>query len=162
MEFGEADQFPFSKDKLFSYYRHFLANSLIFEARILSASTYKRMRNLPKIYLVDTGLAQKIMTSDYGRRLENAVYLELKRRVYEIHYLNDEGECDFLAKRGNGWEAIQSTWELSENNREREIQVLIRGCQALGMREGKIITGSQEESLSRDGIRISVIPFWKF
>ena len=117
---------------------------------------------MPKIYLVDTGLARKIMTSDYGRRLENAVYLELKRRGYEIHYLDDEGECDFLAKRGNGWEAIQSTWELSENNREREIQVLIRGCQALGMREGKIITGSQEESLSRDGIRISVIPFWKF
>ena len=67
---------------------------LIFETRIYSVSAYKRIRNLPKIYLVDTGLARNVSTVDNSRLLENAVFLELKRKGFEIFYSNKNGECD--------------------------------------------------------------------
>ncbi len=41
-------KFPFSKDSLFSYYRYFLESMLVYESRIFSESSYKRMRNPPK------------------------------------------------------------------------------------------------------------------
>jgi len=157
------DKFPFSKDKLFSYYKYFLESMLVYEARIFSGSAYKRMRNLPKIYLVDTGLARKVKTSDSGRLLENAVFLQLKREGYEIFYSNEKGECDFIIKKGSGYlQAIQVTWELTENNKERETQGLINSCKSFNLKVGKIITSGQEETLNKDDIKIEVIPYWKW
>lgn len=156
------DKFPFSKDSLFSYYKYFLESMLIFEARIFSPSAYKRMRNLPKIYLVDTGLARKVKTADSGRLLENAVFLSLKRKNYDIYYFEEKSECDFVAKIAEGeYEAFQVTWELAENNREREIKGLMDACKYLGLEKGTIITFDQEEEIVREGIRIEVKPFWK-
>ena len=121
------------------------------------------MRNLPKIYLVDTGLSRKVKTSDYGRLLENAVFLELKRKAYEIFYSSQNGECDFIIKKeGDNLQAIQVTWELGENNKEREMQGLVQSCKSFNIKEGKIITYGQEETLNKDNIKIDVIPYWKW
>ena len=156
-------KFPFSKDSLFSYYKNFLESMLIFETRIYSASAYKRIRNLPKIYLVDTGLARKVSTVDKGRLLENAVFLELKRKGFEIFYTNQDGECDFIIKRSNGdHEVLQVTWELEEHNLEREMKGLIRTCNMLNLKTGKIITFDQEESYTQENVIIDAIPFWKW
>lgn len=156
-------KFPFSKDSLFSYYKHFLDSMLIFETRIFSTSAYKRTRNLPKIYLVDTSLARRVTSLDSGRLLENAVFLELKRKGFEIFYYQEEGECDFIVKKdGNKPEAIQVTWELQDRNREREIKSLVRCCKSLGIKRGTIITYDQDEAIAEDNIKINVIPFWKW
>lgn len=156
-------KFPFSKDSVFSYYKNFLESMLIFETRIYSASVYKRIRNLPKIYLVDTGLARKVSTVDKGRLLENAVFLELKRKGFEIFYTNQNGECDFIIKRLNGdHEVLQVTWELEEHNLEREMKGLIRTCNVLNLKTGRIITFDQEESYTQENVIIDAIPFWKW
>ena len=156
------DKFPFSKDSLFSYYKYFQESMLIFETRVFAGSVYKRLRNLPKIYLVDTGLARRVKTVDYGRLLENAVFLELRRGGFEIYHLEENGGCDFVSKREDIIKTIQVTWELGENNREREIQGLIRSCKALGVEEGLIITYDQEEIFDQDDIKIEILPFWKW
>ena len=91
-------KFPFSKDLLYRYYKHFLQSMLIGEVRKFSESSYKRMRNPAKVYLVDTGLCRKTKSEDAGRVLENAVFLELKRRGYEVFYFHEQGECDFVFK----------------------------------------------------------------
>ena len=156
-------KFPFSKDSLFSYYRYFLESMIIFETRIFSSSAYRRMRNCPKIYLVDTGLARRVKTSDYGRLLENAVFLELKRKGCEVFYFIQDGECDFVVKKENHpLEAIQVTWELVESNREREIRGLIQCCNSLNLKQGKIITYDQEEIFNEGDIAVQIIPFWKW
>ena len=156
-------KFPFSKDSLYSYYKYFLESMLIFETRIFSTSSYKRMRNPPKIYLVDTGLARKVKSSDSGRLLENTVFLELKRKGYEVFYSNQNGECDFIIKKdANSFEAIQVTWELGENNKEREIQGMIKACESLKIKAGKIITYDQDETITESNITVNIIPFWKW
>ncbi len=157
------DRFPFSKDLLFRYYKHFLQSMLIFEVRKFAESTYKRMRNPPKIYLVDTGLGKKISSLDSGRLLENVVFLELKRRGCEIFYFEEKGECDFIAKsEDNKLLPVQVCFELTEENSEREIRGVVEACHFVGVKEGMLLTFDEEKEVSVEGVNIRVLPLWKW
>lgn len=157
------DQLPFSKDSLYLYYKHFLESMLIFEMRKFSPSAYKRLRNPPKIYLVDTGISRRVSSSDTGRLLENMVYLELRRRGFEMFYYNEKNECDFVMKDQQGeFACAQVTFELTEKNRTREIDGLVDACKTLGLNGGTIFTHDEEVQLNAEGINISVTPFWKW
>jgi uncharacterized protein len=157
------DRFPFSKDLLFIYYKYFLQSMLVFEVRTFSESTYKRMRNPAKIYLVDAGLGRRVTSADSGRLLENMIYLELKRRGYEVFYYEGKKECDFIAKTEDGhFLPIQVCFELTEENREREINGLVEACQYLQVKEGILLSLDNEEEINKDHIGINVIPAWKW
>jgi len=157
------DKFPFSKDLLFRYYKHFLQSMLIFEVRKLTESTYKKMRNPAKIYLIDTGLCKRTTSTDTGRLLENIVFLELKRRGYEIFYFEEKRECDFIIKNyNNEFLPIQVSFELTEENREREMKGLIEACEKLGVNRGTIFTFDEETELNMEGIYIEIRPIWKW
>ena len=150
-------RFPFSKDLLFQYYRHFLDSLLINEVRLFAESTYRRMRNPAKIYLIDPGLARKVSSEDLGRLLENVVFIELKRRGLEVFYFEEKRECDFITKNEKGQlEAIQVCYEFNEQNRVRETTGLVDACRYVGIKEGKILTLSNEEEFKQEGIRIAV------
>ena len=155
--------FPFSKDYLYSYYNNFIESMLVFETRLFTSSAYKRRRNPPKVYLVDTGLTRNVGTVDYGRLLENAVFLELKRKGGEIFHADQNGECDFVVKDQTGEiHAIQTTWELGEHNKEREIKGLVKTCEKLTIRDAEIITFNQEASYTKNNIKVNIVPFWKW
>lgn len=157
------DKFPFSKDLLFRYYKHFLQSMLVFEVRKFAESTYKRMRNPAKVYIIDTGLCRRITSADAGRLLENIIALELKRRGYEIFYFEDKRECDFIVKtEGRELSSIQAAFELNEANEEREIGGLTDACRCLGTDEGTILTYDEEKELTKDGVRIKIMPVWKW
>jgi len=153
---------PFSKDTLFSYYKYFMESLLIYEVRKFTESTYKRLRNPPKIYLIDVGLAKRVTSEDKGRLLENIVFLELKRRGYEIFYFEEKHECDFVVKKNNNFDIYQITYKLSEENRMRELSGLIETAKILGLKEGTIITYDQEDEFIYKNIKIKVIPAWKW
>jgi hypothetical protein len=155
--------FPFSKDLLYRYYAHVLDSTLVYETRTFSPSVHARLRNPAKVYLVDTGLARRIASGDLGYLLENAVFLELKRRGYEMSYFKGEREVDFLARRdGEKTVPVQVTWELSHANRDREIEGLLEACRALGLREGLMLTDDQEEDIEQGSVRISVRAAWRW
>jgi predicted AAA+ superfamily ATPase len=157
------DLFPVSKDTVFSYYANYLASSLICKVELFAESAHARTRNPSKVYVIDNGLCRHVASPDDGRLLENSVYLELKRRGCEVSYFDDGGECDFVARDpGGSWHAIQSCSELSEDNRQREIGGLLLACTRLGLRQGLLITAEEEAEMDRDGVSISMIPFWKW
>ena len=157
------DKFPFSKDLLFRYYKYFIRSMLIFEVKKFSESTYKRMRNPPKIYLVDNALSRRVTSADEGRLLENAVFLELKRTGHEVFYFDESLECDFIAKNQDGdIAAIQVCLELSPQNQPRELAGLVTACKWLDRKEGLLITLDEEKELTKDGVKINVRPAWKF
>ena len=156
-------KFPFSKDTLFSYYNHFLESMLVFEVRKFSESSYKRLRNPAKIYLVDTGICKKVSSSDSGRILENIVFLELRKRGNEIFYFEEDGECDFIVKTDNGEIfPYQVTLELKEENREREIKGLIEACRRVNRKNGIIFTHDEEDNEVIEGVNIQILPVWKW
>jgi hypothetical protein len=124
---------------------------------------HARQRNPAKVYLVDTGLARRITSADLGYLLENAVFLELKRRGYEMSYFEGEREVDFVARRdGENTLAVQVTWELSHSNRDREIEGLLEACRVLGLSEGLMLTDDQEEDIEQGDVRISVRAAWRW
>lgn len=157
------DKFPFSKDLLFKYYRYFSDCMLIFEVRKFAESTYKRMRNPAKVYLIDNGLGRRVTSADAGRLLENLVFLELRRKEYEMFYFEEKIECDFIAKISDGdLLPIQVCFELNEENISRETEGLIKACRAVDATKGLILTNDDEKELSKDGINIKAVPFWKW
>lgn len=140
-----------------------LQSMLVFEVRKYAESTYKRMRNPAKIYAVDTGLCRRVSSNDTGRLLENAVFLELKRRGLEIFYYEGGRECDYVTRSPNNqWMAMQVFFELNEQNTEREMGGLAEACEILGIKEGVVITNDEERELKADGIKVYITPAWKW
>ena len=83
-----------------------------------------------KYYVADIGLRNMLVKgkeSDIGHILENIVYLELKRRGYEVYVgqLGPDGEVDFVAMKDGRLEYYQvSETTLDENVLRRELAPL--------------------------------------
>jgi len=85
----------------------------------------------PKYYSVDTRLRNNSYESvlkDYGRMLENIVFLELKRRRYDIRVGRyGDKEVDFSVKTPGGQRYYQVTASMADANvAEREQAPLIK------------------------------------
>ena len=158
------DLFPFSKDLLFQYFHNFEESMLIFAVRKFSESSYKRSRNPVKIYPADTGLCRRVASEDAGRILENIVFIELARRGGEVYYFEEKQACDFIVKTGEGagLAAVQVCLELTDENRRRETGGLVAACRRLDATEGTILTDDQEWEEEAEGIKISVLPVWRW
>lgn len=156
------DKISFSKDSLFSYYKHFLQSMLIFEVRKFTESPYKRLRNPAKIYLIDPALARKMSSQDSGRILENIVFLELRKNTDNISYFEDGNECDFIVNNGGRFSAFQSCYELTPENKDRELDGLMLCCKQLKLKLGVILTLDQSDEFIKDGVKIEIVPVWKW
>ena len=127
-----------------------------------SFSIHKQQNNPKKAYCIDTGMAKNNSLStnnDYGRLLENAIYLQLRKYSKDIQYFKDENsECDFLIKIGNKITyAIQVCWQLTPENLNRELCGLKNAIKTTNAQKGIIITNNQEDIFDN----IKVIPAWK-
>ncbi len=129
-------------------------------------SLQKQLQNPRKGYCVDNGFVTQVgfrFSEDRGRLLENAVFIELKRTKKEIYYFSGKGECDFVLRVGSQiTDAIQVTWELNENNREREIGGLLEAMENCKLKKGLILTFDQQEEIILPHKKIQVIPVWKW
>ena len=150
-------------------YFDYLENSfLIFLVPKFDYSLRKQMYYNKKVYCIDNGLAKYLgfrITPDNGKLLENMVFLELKRRRKEIYYYSDKKECDFVIKHetANIKEAIQVCYELTADNKEREIQGLTEAMNKFKLKEGLILTYDQEEEIKLKGNnKVIIKPVWKW
>jgi len=121
-----------------------------------------------KIYSIDIGLnnATEFKFSDnIGKSLENAVFLELKRKYDEVFYYRDaNSECDFIVNEKNKiTQAIQVTYDMSdEETKNREIKGLLNACKNFNLTNACIVTYDNEDEILQDGITIELIPFYKW
>ena len=149
-------------------YFDYLENSfLIFLVPKFDYSLRKQMYYNKKVYCIDNGLAKYLgfrVTPDNGKLLENIVFIELKIRGKEIYYYSDKKECDFVVKEGrNITKVIQVCYELTRDNKEREIEGLTEAMNKFKLKEGLILTYDQEEEIKIKGnSRIIIKPVWKW
>jgi predicted AAA+ superfamily ATPase len=155
-----------STNTAISYVSYLEDSYLIFTVPKFDYSLKKQIVNERKVYSVDNGLSvanSASLTRDKGRMLENAVFVALRRSHREIYYFRERGECDFLIKEGNALsEAIQVTYELNEDNKDREINGLLEALSKFDLVGGLILTHSQEDRFTIDGREITVLPVWKW
>lgn len=124
-----------------------------------------------KVYFIDHVLAKVVgfrTSGDHGRMLENIVFLELKRRKYDIYYYKDTKECDFILRDGmQTVQAIQVCTELYDPfTKQREILGLVEAMDKFSLSEGLIITENEEYNetveIKNKKYEIVVKPIWKW
>jgi predicted AAA+ superfamily ATPase len=131
-----------------------------------SYSLRKQMVNPRKVYAIDTGMISVnsgSFTDDDGRKLENLVYLHLRRKYSEIYYFSEKGECDFVVFANNvAVEVIQVCFDLNADNLDRELNGATEALALLNLKKGKIITVNQQDRFEKDGFVIEAIPCHEF
>ena len=149
-----------------SFVSYFEDSYLLFTVSKFDYSLKKQIVNAKKVYSIDNGLSTSnsaSFSSDLGRMLENSVFLYLRRRYKEIFYFKEKRECDFLVKEQNRIKmAIQVSYELNEENKQREFDGLLEAIEKFGLKEGLILTFDQEDKFEIEGKRIIAKPVWKW
>ncbi len=145
------------------YVEHLQDAYVLFAVPKFSPSFKRRVIAPNKYYAVDNGLRRANSpqaSPDVGHRLENAVYLGLRRLGQAVSYASekDAWECDFVTED----RAIQVCARLTAENRRREVEGVVRGARLPGRRRPLILTLDQRDRLVLDGIEIEVRPAWEW
>jgi predicted AAA+ superfamily ATPase len=157
------------KNSLFEYLQYFEDAYAIFSVPFFSLSERVRQVNPRKVYAVDPGIITAYSVKrDYERasRLENAVFMHLRRSYKNICYYKtkQQKEIDFIVTTSLGNLILfQACVDMEqEQTRMREIGALCEASKEFGLTDGTIITEDHEEEISKEGIQIHCIPFWKW
>ena len=95
--------------------------------------------------------------------LENYVLNVLKTSGINIFYYSGQNECDFIVQKNKKiTQAIQVTSELTDTNRQREINGLLEAMKYFELNRGLILTHDQEEDLTIGDYKVYVKPVWKW
>lgn len=100
---------------------------LFYEAKRFNVKGRQIFTTLSKYYIVDLGLKNSLVQQsqkDFGHMLENLVYLELRRRGFNVYVgqLESDLEIDFVCIRGNETQYYQvSATTLDEDTLNREL-----------------------------------------
>ncbi|MBI5882338.1 MAG: ATP-binding protein [Elusimicrobia bacterium] len=137
----------------------------IFSHTIKDRSQYPR-----KAYLGDTGFLYAMSgRTDMGRLLENAVYLELRRRLppqQDIQYWKNPAgvEADFVIREGlRVKEIVQAAYSIEDDKtKKRESQGLTACAEEFGLKNGTVITWGVEQVENISGIKVRFVPLWKW
>ena len=139
---------------------------MLFTVPKFDYSFKKQLVNPKKVYSVDNGLSganSVSFTADRGRMLENVVFLNLKRHGMKINYFREKGECDFVTiEKKAVTSAMQVCYQLTEDNKEREINGLVEALEKFGLKEGMILTYDQEDEIKTANKRIFLKPVWRW
>ncbi|HIE41165.1 MAG TPA: ATP-binding protein [Candidatus Aenigmarchaeota archaeon] len=151
-----------------NYFNYLEEAYLIFQLEPFSFKFKEQIKKPRKIYCIDTGLTNALLpktTSDYGRLMENLVFLELKRRYRSMYYYSQSGyEVDFLLKESlKIKQLIQVCFSLTkEDTKKREIRALLKSSQKFNCNDLLIITWDQEGIEEIGSRKIKVLPLWKW
>ena len=101
-----------------SEYMEYLKDAFfIHECPLISYKKGDILKSVPlKVYLNDTSFAKTAdEQSDFGKLLENIIFIELKRRGFEVRTLKiDSVEIDFVARKGNKLHYYQVAYLIGE------------------------------------------------
>lgn len=162
--------FKISKNTLYSYFSLLEESFFVFSLPKFSASIRNKDNALSKSYLCDVGFAKLIETSaDKGRKIENVVFLELKRRqgaLTELCYWKNypqQEEVDFVVKEGTVRQLIQVCANLDDpDTKKREVRALLKASEELQCNNLVVITESLESEENVKNKHIIYVPLWKW
>lgn len=155
-------------DTIKNYLEYIQQTYLISQLFRYDPSVKKQMMSPKKIYFVDNAIIKRIgfnATENNGVFLENLVFIELKRRGWDVYYYADKKECDFIVRKGlHISDAYQVTLKMdSTQTREREIAGVREAMQAYSLSKGYILTFEGKETINfDDGTIVEVVPVWEW
>ena len=162
------------KDTLYNLLDHFTDAFLLFTTPVFDRSLRVREANPKKVYAIDPGLAFAVSpagVANLGARLENSVYLELRRRLRGTrdgaisYYSTAAGtEVDFIVGDPETDQATQLLQVCADmrrpETRTRELHALVDAMQETGLKESTIVTMHDSEEITAESGVIHVVPAW--
>ncbi len=141
-----------SKETIYNYIEAAKNAYLIHGVQRYNIRGKEVMKTNEKYYLNDLGMRALYFNNenDIGQALENIVYLELRRRDYEVYIGKfDDKEIDFIAIKGNVKHYIQVAYLLAEHSTiEREFSVL----ESVDDQFPKMVISMDSVNRSRNGV----------
>lgn len=141
-----------SKETIYNYIDAAKSTYLVHGVPRYNIKGKELMKTNEKYFINDLGIRDLYFDNekDIGQALENVVYLELRRRGYEIYVGKfDDKEVDFIAVDGEKTQYIQVTYLLAEESTiEREFSVL----EAIKDNFPKMVISMDRVNRSRNGI----------
>ncbi|MCO5255507.1 MAG: ATP-binding protein [Lentimicrobium sp.] len=148
-------------------YMGYLSNAYMFyEMYQYHDSLKMQLRSPRKVYLNDVAFHNLVgfsATPNQGRKLENAVFLALRRGTSEVYSFSGKGECDFIVfDKSRRVSALQVCYQLTPENQTRELNGISEAMLAFNLKDGLILTMDQEFEIQHNGKNIPVLPVWKW
>ncbi len=159
--------FDIKSPATFLEYFSFLKDAYLLEfVSMFSHSLKIQARNPKKVYVMDMAIYTETSVStsnNTGKRLENLIFLHLRRKYKHIFYYKEKGECDFVVMEKNAVkEAIQVCLAVDDENFNREYDGLLDAMRNFNLKNGSIITLNQSDTFEKEGMTIRMIPAAEF
>jgi predicted AAA+ superfamily ATPase len=151
-----------SKDVVIDYIGYAQQSFLVFAIRNYY-SKFVEKETTPKYYFNDNGLLNLFLNNGEPRLLENLVAINLwNKHKNSVYYLKGKNfDVDFFVE--DTGEVIQVAYSVTNISDDRESKALAEAAKSV--KEAKrfvIITYEEENELTVDGVKIEVIPIWKW
>lgn len=152
---------PCSPSTVMEYVRY-LQESCLLISLDNYASKFVDKETVKKHYFIDNGLLHLFINNPDTALLENLCAINLYKRYGKgVYYFNRNIEVDFYVPDEKL--AIQASFRMSEEaTLEREIKALVAHHGLYETQRNLIITYEDEGIMERDGIKIEIIPVWKW
>lgn len=158
--------YKISNKYLYEYLAHCYAVFLTQTINKFHFSEVKQEKADKKAYIIDNGLLSAIeftISQNRGKLFENMIAMEFIKAEKEVFYYKDKYECDFVVKNGNDFIPIQAAYSLDdEATRQREYRGIYESCKYLNTNEGLVLTFDTEYKADFEGLKINVLPFYKY
>ena len=151
-----------SKDIVIDYIGYAKQSFLIFTIKNYF-SKFVEKETTPKYYFNDNGLLNLFLNKEEPRLLENLVAINLWNNYKgNVYYLKSQNlDVDFFIEETGT--AIQVAYSITNISDDRETKSLVEAAKTLKeAKEFVIITYEEEKELNMDGVKIQVIPVWKW
>ena len=148
-----------------NYLEYLVEAYLAIELKHFDYSIKRTFRKPSKYYICDPGLRNAMassLTPDYGKLLENVVFLYLRSVYDELYFWSDTREVDFVGIRNRIADLYNVTYvsNLKEID-ERELQAFADFPSETRVRNRYLITWDLEERITYKGVKIDALPAWK-
>ncbi|OQB40480.1 MAG: hypothetical protein BWY09_00770 [Candidatus Hydrogenedentes bacterium ADurb.Bin179] len=141
----------------------------LFAVCIFDASLARSNTNPKKVYCIDHALVVSVASGillNSGHLLENLVFVALRRVHPEIFYYKTKSgkEVDFIVPvRGRPSLLVQVCESLAApQTKKRELAALNEAMAELGLKEARIVTRNEDETVETDEGTIRILPAWRF
>jgi len=149
-----------------SYVDYLESSWLFFVINKYAYSVKEQQIAAKKVYCIDTGLASSVgfsFSENYGKSMENTVFLQLRRMQEEIFYYKTvQGyEVDFFLPKKNV--CIQVSRQITEDIEDREVRALIAAAKEQKSSAVSIIVTEHDKCrMKQDGMTIQVVPLYEW
>lgn len=172
VNFLKSEGKKFGKNTVYSYIEKLQDTQAVFFVNRISGKIYIKESWPRKAYICDPGISTIFRFSeDIGKLMENAVFLEVKRKqnenpLLEIYYYKDyqQREVDFVLKQGLKIEQLIQVTNATckEEIERRETKALIKASEELKCDDMLVITWEYEGEDKLNGEKIRFLPLWKW